>query len=127
HAKAMRGWNPPLSGRINDASAVLAMTGVSDLNPGARSKLTRRPYRSVIGASYSHRTPSVSVTDAVTCQSSVKNALVNDWRKYLSAFPNAMELVVGIPERKSAKSLPVAAPVKVNVPRASFCDRRLNS
>src|SRR5438552_3815620 len=45
------------------------------------------------------------------------------WRKYLSAFPNAIELVSGVPRRKSPKSTPAAAPVNVNVPRASCCER----
>ena len=56
-------------------------------------------------------------------------------RKYLSALPKAMELVSGMPSRKSAKSLPVhgdptplavacvAAPVKPKLPRGSCCER----
>src|SRR5262249_19804196 len=39
---------------------------------------------------------------------------------------NAIELAAGMPRRKSTKSLPAAAPVKVNVPRAFCCERRLN-
>ena len=48
-------------------------------------------------------------------------------RKYLSALPKAIELVSGMPSRKSAKSdAGRAAPVNVNVPRGSCCERRLN-
>src|SRR5262245_44585527 len=37
--------------------------------------------------------------------------------KFRSALPNVIALVVGMPSRKSAKSEPVAFPLKVNVPR----------
>jgi len=40
----------------------------------------------------------------------------------LSALPKAIELVLGMPSRKSAKSEPVAAPVNANVPRGFCCD-----
>ena len=44
-------------------------------------------------------------------------------RRRLSALPNAIELVCGRPRRKSARSLPVAAPVNEKCPRGSCCDR----
>jgi hypothetical protein len=45
-------------------------TSLTAVNPGATSRLTRRPCASVSGDSNSQRTPYVSVTPALRCQSS---------------------------------------------------------
>src|SRR5438874_4534236 len=90
-ANAVRGSKPFLSGRTRDSWELPAIAGDAEAKPGAMFRFTNRPYFSAIGDSYSHRTPRVSVTDDFTCQSSVTYALVNDCRKYLSAFPKAME------------------------------------
>src|SRR5580765_5571125 len=99
---------------------LLARTGLTAVNPGATSRLTRRPWSSVIGASYSHRSPRFAVNPGLIRQSSFTYASYVFARRYLSALPNAIALVDGRPRRKSARSEPVAAPAKWNEPRA-FC------
>src|SRR5690349_17044599 len=97
-ATARRGWMPlgsawssesgydaPVSVPVpSDAS-----TGATAVKPGATSRLTSRPNRSVIGDSYSHRTPALSVNDGLMRQSSVMYPAYELLRKYLSALPNA--------------------------------------
>src|SRR5271165_3361 len=104
----------------------VAQTGTSDVNPGAMSRFTSRTYFSVNGDQYSQRTPAFKVKPGVTRQSSLMYASVVDARRYLSALPKATELVSGMPAKKSARSDPLASPVKVNVPRGSCCVSKLN-
>src|SRR2546423_637659 len=59
-------------------------------------------------------------------RSRIHSQASKDSRKYLSALPNAIELVSGVPRRKPAKSEPAAPPVKLNVPRGSCCEKTLN-
>ena len=118
---------------VNAPVGLFATTGTSFENPGTTSRFTRRPYSSVSGVAYSHRTPAFSVKAELMRQSSLKNPSYNDPRKYLSALPNATEAASGTPSRKSAKSdpgaeaVPVAAPVKVKLPRPLDCPSELNS
>src|SRR5215207_8870340 len=106
---------PVLSGRSSDdgycdavsaPAGSVATTGVTAVNPGAISRLTSLPSRSVMGASYSQRTPRLIVNDGLSLTSSVTYASYELLRKYLSGLPNATELVCGRPSRKSAKSDP---------------------
>ena len=52
----------------------LATTGATSVKPSATSRFTRRPSVSVIGASYSQRTPSMTVNDGLSRRSSLKYA-----------------------------------------------------
>src|SRR5437867_3878958 len=61
HASPMRGSKPPLSARTSDSWDVPAITGETEVKPGAMSRFTSRPYFSMMGDSYSHRTPRFSV------------------------------------------------------------------
>jgi hypothetical protein len=71
---------PPLSGCINELAYVSPVTGPvgfdastcwAALKSDATSRFTRRDCNSVSGASYSQRTPAVTVNDGPMRQSSV--------------------------------------------------------
>ena len=71
---------PPLSGCISELAYVSpvtgpvgfeASTGCAEVKSDATSRFTRRACCSVSGASYSQRTPAVSVNDGPMRQSSV--------------------------------------------------------
>src|SRR5690242_9727300 len=81
-------------------------TGETDEKLGPILKFTSLLYFSLIGCSYSHLAPSIRVRAPFIRQSSWEKASVTLCRKYLSAFPYAMETVSGMPRRKSAKSDP---------------------
>ncbi len=99
-----------------------ASTGLIAVKPGATSRFTRRPSDSVSGVSYSQRAPACTVNIGLSRMSSVMYASDEKARKYLSALPNAIELVLGMPNRKSPKSEPVKKPVNANPPRGFCCD-----
>src|SRR6185503_9644377 len=128
HEKPIRGSIPDRSGLTSDRGYLRpvteptgsdASTAAACANPDATSRFTRRSFSSVIGAPYSYRAPALIVRMGKTRQSSVAYASYTVWRKYLSAFPKATELVSGAPIRKSAKSDPVTCPVNPKLPRGS--------
>src|SRR5438046_5708139 len=57
---------------VSGPTGFVATTGLTKANPGATSRFTRRPNRSVIGASYSHRIPALIVNPGPNLTSSVK-------------------------------------------------------
>src|SRR5204863_352874 len=91
-AMPARGSTPPQS-----ACNVEPLIGVALVNPGVTERFTSRPNASIIGDSYSHRTPAVTVKLGPMRQSSDTYDSAPVARKYLSALPNPMALVCGRP------------------------------
>src|SRR4051794_33592672 len=103
HDKPSRGSMPLLSGRISEFGYLpgeVARTCGAAEKSGVTSRLTSRPFNSLIGPPYSHLAPMLSVSSGRILQSSVANVSATDSLRYLSALPNAIELVVGVPRRK---------------------------
>src|ERR1700723_2729365 len=100
----------------------VAQTGDSVAKSWPIFRFTRRLYFSSTGAWKSQRKPILRLRLFFMRQSSFTNESTQEARKYLSAFPYAIELVAGKPSRKSARSFPVKAPVNTKLPRGFCCD-----
>ena len=124
---------PPLSGShratsgyvspVSDPVGSVATTGLTAVKPGATSRLTRRPNRSVSGASYSQRSAGRHR------ERRTDPPVVGD----VGVVREAAQILVGVAERDRARARNAEqevgevgagrAPVNVKPPRGSCCDR----